>query len=290
MKTIKEITSSEIIVNKSRFIATLFPISNKEEATKFLEETRKKYFDARHNCYAYIIYDPKESTPIIKKSSDDGEPSGTAGAPILECLEGADLVNVLCVVTRYFGGVLLGTGGLTRAYSSSCKESISKAQQEQNCYQICSYYFYFNKNTNKYECTDDYLCPYESFDWEDGEWITGGWNESKKSVRKSIKESISDDDIIFKVATMMKQELLNLRLDRKFDYMFDKKTLCDMIWYICDELNADYKFHLYPKYDHGTQIRVDFIRDSVNVGWMSFEPMIKDTYPLTVEIENMLEK
>ena len=130
MKTIKEITSSEIIVNKSRFIATLLPISNKEEATKFLEETRKKYFDARHNCYAYIIYDPKESTPLIKKSSDDGEPSGTAGAPILECLEGAGLVNVLCVVTRYFGGVLLGTGGLTRAYSSSCKESISKAQQE----------------------------------------------------------------------------------------------------------------------------------------------------------------
>ena len=130
MKTIKEITSSEIIVNKSRFIATLLPISNKEEAIKFLEETRKKYFDARHNCFAYIIYDPKENSPLIKKSSDDGEPSGTAGAPILECLEGAGLVNVLCVVTRYFGGVLLGTGGLTRAYSSSCKESISKAQQE----------------------------------------------------------------------------------------------------------------------------------------------------------------
>ena len=137
---------------------------------------------------------------------------------------------------------------------------------------------------------DDYLCPIDYFDFEDGEWIIGGWNESKKSVRKSIKESISDDDIVFKVATMMKQELLNLRLDKKFDYIFDKKTLCDIIWYICDELNADYKFHLYPKYDHGTQIRVDFIRDSVNVGWMSFEPMIKDTYPLTVEIESMLEK
>jgi hypothetical protein len=137
---------------------------------------------------------------------------------------------------------------------------------------------------------DEYLTEYDYFDFEDGDWIIGGWNESKKSVKKSLKESITDDDIIFKIATMMKQELLNLRLDRKFDYMFDKKTLCDMIWYICDELNADYKFHLYPKYDHGTQIRVDFIRDSVNVGWMSFEPMIKDTYPLTVEIENMLEK
>ena len=135
---------------------------------------------------------------------------------------------------------------------------------------------------------DEYLTEYDYFDFEDGEWITGGWYESKKSVRKSLKESISDDDIIFKVATTMK-EVSNLRLSREFDYMFDKKTLCDMILYICDELNADYKFHLYPKYDHGTQIRVDFIRDSVNVGWMSFEPMIKDTYPLTVEIENMLE-
>jgi hypothetical protein len=137
---------------------------------------------------------------------------------------------------------------------------------------------------------DEYLTEYDYFDFEDGDWIIGGWNESKKSVKKSLKESISDNDIVFKVATIMKQELLNLRLDREFDYIFDKKTLCDMIWYICDELNADYKFHLYPKYDHGTQIRVDFIRDSVNVGWMSFEPMIKDTYPLTVEIENMLEK
>lgn len=130
MKTISKTIQADITVTKSKFISTIFPISNKEEASKFLEETRKKYFDARHNCFAYVIYDPKESTPLIKKSSDDGEPSGTAGAPILECLEGADLVNVLCVVTRYFGGVLLGTGGLTRAYAASCKESISKAQQE----------------------------------------------------------------------------------------------------------------------------------------------------------------
>ena len=134
------------------------------------------------------------------------------------------------------------------------------------------------------EIVDDYLTEYDDFDFDDGKFL-----ESKKSVRKSLKESISDNDIVFKIATMMKQELLNLRLDRKFDYIFDKKTLCDIIWYICDELNADYKFHLYPKYDHGTQIRVDFIRDSVNVGWMSFEPMIKDTFELTNEIERMLE-
>ena len=134
------------------------------------------------------------------------------------------------------------------------------------------------------EIVDDYLTEYDDFDFDDGKFL-----ELKKSTHKSLKESISDNDITFKVATTMK-EVSNLRLDKEFDYMFDKKTLCDMIWYICDELNADYKFHLYPKYDHGTQIRVDFIRDSVNVGWMAFDVMIKDTYPLTVEIENMLEK
>ena len=154
------------------------------------------------------------------------------------------------------------------------------------------------------EIVDDYLFEEDVFEdmADDGDWkdinfqswellntFKKSFGESKKSVGKSLKESISDDDIIFKVATTMK-EVSNLRLDKEFDYMFDKKTLCDMIWYICDELNADYKFHLYPKYDHGTQIRVDFIRDSVNVGWMAFDVMIKDTYPLTVEIENMLEK
>lgn len=129
MKTITKTISSEIVVTKSKFIGNLFHIESKEDAELLIEQTRKKYFDARHNCFAYVIYD-KSSSQIIKKSSDDGEPSGTAGAPILECLVGAELVNTLCIVTRYFGGVLLGTGGLTRAYSSSCKESISKAQSE----------------------------------------------------------------------------------------------------------------------------------------------------------------
>lgn len=129
MKTITKTVSSEIVVTKSKFIGNLFHIETKEDAELLIEQVRKKYFDARHNCFAYVIYD-KSSSQIIKKSSDDGEPSGTAGAPILECLIGAELVNTLCIVTRYFGGVLLGTGGLTRAYSSSCKESIIKAQSE----------------------------------------------------------------------------------------------------------------------------------------------------------------
>lgn len=139
-----------------------------------------------------------------------------------------------------------------------------------------------------YVMVDDYLCPADSFDFEDGEWITGGWYESKKSAKKSIKESISDDDIVFKVGSKMK-EVSNIRIDKEFDYIFDKKTLCNIVWYICDELDADYKFHYLPKFDHGTQIRVDFIRDSVNVGHILFDPMIKDTFELTNEIENMLE-
>ena len=139
---------------------------------------------------------------------------------------------------------------------------------------------------------DSFACDsvdaFVAYDVASSESDEDDYYESKKSVRKSLKESISDDDIIFKVATIMK-EVSNLRLDKEFDYLFDKKTLCDMILYICDELNADYKFHLYPKYDHGTQIRVDFVRDMVNVGWMSFEPLIKDTFELCKEIEGMLK-
>ena len=94
-----------------------------EQAEKILKYYKKKYHDARHNCYAYII---NENT-VLKKASDDGEPSGTAGSPILNVLEHHDLINVIAIVTRYFGGVLLGTGGLVRAYSSSVIETIKKA-------------------------------------------------------------------------------------------------------------------------------------------------------------------
>ena len=138
------------------------------------------------------------------------------------------------------------------------------------------------------EIVDDYLCEVDEFDYEDGRWRTGGWNESKKSACKSLKESTSYDDIVFKVGDTMR-EVSKLGLSSKFGYIFDKNTVCDMIWYICGELNANYQFHLFPKYDHGTQIRVDFIRDKVNVGHIYFDPMIKDTFELTREIEDMLE-
>lgn len=124
-QTIEKDTIAEKTEKKSKFIAHAFSIESVEEAEKRLEEVRKKYHDARHNCYAYRVLE-KEQT--IQKSSDDGEPSGTAGAPMLTILEKNELNNVLVVVTRYFGGILLGTGGLVRAYSEATNSAIRQTE------------------------------------------------------------------------------------------------------------------------------------------------------------------
>ena len=108
---------------KSRFIANVAPVSTEGEATAFIEAMRKKYYDARHNCPAFIIGRNSELT----RCSDDGEPSGTAGKPILEVLMGAGVTNVAVVVTRYFGGTLLGTGGLVRAYTQATQAGLADA-------------------------------------------------------------------------------------------------------------------------------------------------------------------
>lgn len=114
----------EIVEKKSRFIGQVFPVSTEEEALKLIEQTRKKYWDARHNCYAYILGEYGE----ITRCTDDGEPAGTAGRPILEVLQGEGIQDVLLIVTRYFGGTLLGTGGLVRAYSQAAKAGLSASQ------------------------------------------------------------------------------------------------------------------------------------------------------------------
>lgn len=113
----------EIIEKKSRFIATLTPISSEEEALLFIEKTKKKYWDARHNCTAFTLGDRHQLT----RCSDDGEPAGTAGRPMLDVLLKEDIHDVAVVVTRYFGGTLLGTGGLVRAYSSAVQEGLRNA-------------------------------------------------------------------------------------------------------------------------------------------------------------------
>lgn len=106
---------------KSRFLAEIVPASSIEEAMAFVESIRKKHYDARHHCFAYVIGRNKEMT----RYSDDGEPGGTAGKPILEVLLGADVTDTVAVVTRYFGGTLLGTGGLVRAYTQAAKEGMA---------------------------------------------------------------------------------------------------------------------------------------------------------------------
>ena len=113
--TIKEDVETEIVEKKSKFIGHLFYVESAEEAEQKIKEMKKKYFDARHNCIAYRVL---EQGKLIEKSNDDGEPSGTAGAPMLNILQKNNMVNIVIIVTRYFGGILLGTGGLVRAYSN----------------------------------------------------------------------------------------------------------------------------------------------------------------------------
>jgi len=122
IKTIKEEAWAEIVEKKSRFIANVFIIENKEQAEEKIKQVKKKYYDAKHNCFAFSVL---ENNQAIVKMSDDGEPSGTAGEPILNIISKNNLQNILIVVTRYFGGILLGAGGLTRAYSNVSKLALN---------------------------------------------------------------------------------------------------------------------------------------------------------------------
>lgn len=121
-KSVKQCSEAEYTVNRSRFIGRCFPVESEEAALCLLGDIRKKHWDATHNCFAYRI-----GENAAARFSDDGEPGGTAGKPIMDVLTGTGLTNVLCVVTRYFGGILLGAGGLVRAYSKSAADAVTKA-------------------------------------------------------------------------------------------------------------------------------------------------------------------
>ena len=123
--TLKEASTAEIVDKKSRFIANSCHIESKEEAEEKINLIKKKYYDAKHNCFSFSIVDKDGN--LLEKSSDDGEPSGTAGAPILNVIRKNNLNNVLIVVTRYFGGTLLGTGGLVRAYTDATRAGIENS-------------------------------------------------------------------------------------------------------------------------------------------------------------------
>jgi len=120
--TVKESGSHEIIIQKSRFIGYVERVRSEEEAVAFVQKIKKKHYDATHNCSAYIIGNQDQ----VQKANDDGEPGGTAGIPMLEVLKRLELKNTAVVVTRYFGGIKLGAGGLIRAYSSTTSETIKQ--------------------------------------------------------------------------------------------------------------------------------------------------------------------
>ena len=129
-KTVYRGKEGEIIEKKSRFIATVRLVETEEEALAFIEEMKKKYWNATHNCFAYVIGERRECV----RCSDDGEPSGTAGKPMLEVLMGEELHDTVVVVTRYFGGTLLGTGGLVRAYQGATKAGLHASTVIEKCY------------------------------------------------------------------------------------------------------------------------------------------------------------
>lgn len=153
--TIEKDVISEFVEKKSKFIGNLFYVESTKEAEEIIKKSRKKYFDARHNCIAYRVI---EEGKIVERFSDDGEPSGTAGAPMLNILRKNNLVNVLIIVTRYFGGILLGTGGLVRAYQNSLLLAIENSTKVTKClgevlevtlgYSYFENFKYFCKNNN----------------------------------------------------------------------------------------------------------------------------------------------
>ena len=136
-----EYGEDEFIEKKSRFIGRIWPVETEEEALARIQEMKKKHYDATHNCWAYIIRDG------AVRFSDDGEPGGTAGMPMLQVLQREGLFNAVCVVTRYFGGILLGAGGLVRAYTKGAKIAVDAAGQSMKrvwtvLYVPCPYSFY----------------------------------------------------------------------------------------------------------------------------------------------------
>ena len=121
-QTITRKGTGEYVDRKSRFIGEAFPVTSEEEVRLYLEEVRKRTYDARHHCMAYVL------DPLHKKASDDGEPQGTAGHPMLDVLENEGIVNIAAVVTRYFGGTLLGTGGLVRSYTKAVQDALENSE------------------------------------------------------------------------------------------------------------------------------------------------------------------
>ena len=190
---------AEIIEKKSRFICSFYEANSKEEAEKILQETKKKYHDAKHNCYAYIVKENEElknnynennieinNFQQMEKCSDDGEPSGTAGAPLLALLKSSNLTNVIIIVTRYFGGILLGTGGLVRAYTEVAQKAINNAKIVQKDYGI-KYVVKINYNNLK---EIQYICRKLNINIVDTEY--------KENINLYLESTVKSREILEK--------------------------------------------------------------------------------------------
>ena len=197
-KSIKEEAIAEIIEKKSKFIAVIKPVNTKEEAEKELENVRKKFYDAKHNCYAYIVDN-------YEKYSDDGEPSGTAGAPLLTLLKNEELKNVIVVVTRYFGGILLGTGGLVRAYTESAQKALENAEIVKKDYgnKYILELNYNNLNEFQYLCKKLKIRIIDMKYMENIQIIIETTDEVKKLLDQSniefIKNQINEKNVIIEI-------------------------------------------------------------------------------------------
>ena len=191
-KSIEKEAEGIVIEKKSKFIANIYYIESEEEADDIINSIRKKYHDARHHCFAYRIY--KEGQ-IISKQSDDGEPSGTAGAPMLNILEKNEFANVLIVVTRYFGGILLGTGGLVKAYSDATKEAIknSKIKEMEEGYELEITLGYDNIGNFEHFCTlNDMKVINKEFTDKIKYFVEISKEKYNKTVEKNLKDNFQN--------------------------------------------------------------------------------------------------
>ena len=182
--TIMENEMAEIIEKKSKFIANIIKVNSKQNAEDEINRIKKIYHDARHNCVAYRVI---EDDMIIEKSSDDGEPSGTAGGPMLNILQKNNLCNLVIVVTRYFGGILLGTGGLVRAYSEVTQQAIEKSTKVIKVIgrEMIIELDYSNLEKFKYYCKNNNI-NIKKIDYMDNIIL-------KIEMEESVKEKIIDD-------------------------------------------------------------------------------------------------
>ena len=194
-KTIYKEAEAEIIEKKSKFIATVRPVKTEEEAQSFIEEMRKKYWDATHNVFAYQIGERNQ----IQRFSDDGEPSGTAGLPVLDVLKGEDVKDVAIVVTRYFGGTLLGTGGLVGAYGKAARRTFEAGIIEKSFMKISCNYGLFITWKVQYEILQEGHVIEDTIYTDKIKFIVLVEEENKDSFSKRIIER-----------QMLKQKLIKL--------------------------------------------------------------------------------